>query len=254
MGPGRQRVDLDHLALLVVADDGRRGPRVGLVAAQAAHPGLPTLQGPLERLDLAHPAAQVGVAVVQLRTVLDVLLLHAQQGQDGAHVDWHHGVVGVAGADGLGEVVAGVEEEHVDPGDGRAGEVGHHRVTHRARHGERLTEGLLGPAQRPPGHLDPLLVGGRLEPRPPVADHLGALGHERAQGPRPALLAGASSGDRDGHGVPPRVGRVRWVAGRLIAGAPRRRGGPTGRRARQPRAGRGSDDRAARRSRGARRR
>src|SRR3712207_6996222 len=53
----------------------------------------------------------------------------------------------VAGADGLGEVVAGVEEDHVDTGDRARRQVREQPVGHGRGDREVVPEGLPGPAQ-----------------------------------------------------------------------------------------------------------
>ena len=83
VGPARDGVELDHAALVVPADDADVGAGRRVLPAHAGDPGLVGRQGAAERLDLAHRAARVGVAVVQLRAVLGVLLGDGQQRQDG---------------------------------------------------------------------------------------------------------------------------------------------------------------------------
>src|SRR5665811_1267110 len=74
VGPGRQRVDLDEIVLVVPGDDRRAGPGRCLDPAHARDPGGPAVQGPGERVNLAQEAAEVRIAVVQLLAVLGVLL------------------------------------------------------------------------------------------------------------------------------------------------------------------------------------
>lgn len=145
--PAGDRRDLDLLPLLVPADDRGVRPGRGLVAAQARRPRLVAGQSLFEGLDLAQGAAQVGVAVVQLRAVLGVLLGHRLTGRERDDVDVHHGLDRVAGPDGLGEVVAGVEEDDIDAGEGTGGEMGDHRVLHRGGDAEARAEGLGRPLQ-----------------------------------------------------------------------------------------------------------
>ncbi len=150
LGPAGDRGDLHLLPLLVPADHRGVRPARGLVAAQAGRPGLVVLQASLQRLHLAHGAAQVGVAVVQLRAVLRVLLGDRLARRERDDVDVHHGVDRVAGADGLLEVVAGVEEDYVDlgaAGHRAGGEVGDHRVLHGGGHAEALAERLGRPLE-----------------------------------------------------------------------------------------------------------
>jgi hypothetical protein len=54
---------------------------------------------------------------------------------------------GVAGADRLGEVVAGVEEQHVDARAGLRGQLDEHRVLHVRRHDHAVVERLGGPGE-----------------------------------------------------------------------------------------------------------
>jgi hypothetical protein len=63
--------------------------------------------------------------------------------------DVHRGGHGVSGADRLGEVVTGVEEDDVHAGRNRAGEMGQHHVLHRTRDAEATAEGVDGPLQWP---------------------------------------------------------------------------------------------------------
>src|SRR5262245_20734582 len=66
VGPRREWLDLHEALPDVVRDDRRVGPACVLVAAQPRHPRGPAAQRPLERLDLAHPAALVRVAVPEV--------------------------------------------------------------------------------------------------------------------------------------------------------------------------------------------
>src|SRR4051812_46354117 len=86
-GPGGDGVDLDHAAPLVDPDDRDVGTRGGVLPTHTRDPGAVGRQGALQRLDLAQGAAPVGVAVVQLRAVLGVLLGDGPQWQDGTHAD-----------------------------------------------------------------------------------------------------------------------------------------------------------------------
>src|SRR5580658_7970902 len=72
--PGDDRVDLDHFSAVVPLHDPGLPPLVGLVPADAGDPGVVFGQRPLQRLDLAQVAAQVGVAAVEPRPQLGVLL------------------------------------------------------------------------------------------------------------------------------------------------------------------------------------
>lgn len=145
--PAGDRRDLYLAALLVPADDRGVRPGRGLVAAQARRPGAVLGEPFFEGLDLAERAAQVGVAVVQLRPVLGVLLGHGLARGERDDVDVHHGLDRVPGADGLLEVVAGVEEDDVHAGPRAGGEMGDHRVLHRGGHAELLAEGVDRPLE-----------------------------------------------------------------------------------------------------------
>ncbi len=143
--PLDDRVDLHHLAPGVPLDDLGIGPGVGLLPADAGDPGIVGLERLLERNDLAQVAAQVRVARVQLGAKLRVLLFHRRRRGDIDHIDRVHDRDGISGADRLGEVVARVEEEHVDPGDMPCGEVHDHCVGHRRRDAQTGAECLGGP-------------------------------------------------------------------------------------------------------------
>ena len=147
VAPVRDRVDLDQPVALVPGDQrGRRAGR-GLDAAHAGDPGVVVRQGLLQRLDLAHAAARAGVAREEVLAVRGVLL---GDGQLGLGLDDAHAVdLGdrVARAEGLGEVVAGLEEQHVDAGTRRGAELHQHRVLHVRRDDEVRTEGLGGPGE-----------------------------------------------------------------------------------------------------------
>ena len=110
---------------------------VGVVVSQRAG----------QRLDLAHRAAGVGVAPPQLGAVLGVLLRDGEQRQHGADVDVVDGATASRVPMVSGEVVAGVEEDDVDPARHRGGQRSEHAVTHRAGDHEAVTERLDGPAQ-----------------------------------------------------------------------------------------------------------
>ena len=172
-GPGGERVDLHHAVALVPFDEPGVGAQGVVLAPDARDPGLVGGELAVDRVDLAQLAAQPRVAVVQLGAVLGVLLGDALQGQhvDDAGVDRRG--ERVPGAVGLREVVAGVEEEHVDARTDAGDQVGQDGVArHGACDGQRRTERL-----RRPG--DDLLGGGVPESRRPL----------RGEGPE--LLAGA---------------------------------------------------------------
>src|SRR6202022_688852 len=106
--PADGGVDLDHLPPVVPLDDLGLAAVARLVPAHAGDPGVVVGQGPLERLDLAQVAAQVGGAPEQPRPRLRVLFGHGAGRSDVDQVDRVHHLDRVPGADGLGEVVAGV--------------------------------------------------------------------------------------------------------------------------------------------------
>src|SRR5580693_10536216 len=74
LGPADDRVDLDHLPPVVPLDHLGLAPVAGLVPADAGDPRVIVGQRPLQRLNLAQVAAQVGVAPVQAGAELGVLL------------------------------------------------------------------------------------------------------------------------------------------------------------------------------------
>src|SRR5215213_3107973 len=75
VGPVGERRDLGGPVALLPGDDPRVRPLGGLIPADAGHPGLVAAQSPLQGLDLAHPAAQVGGAgAYPLAVALDLLL------------------------------------------------------------------------------------------------------------------------------------------------------------------------------------
>ena len=145
-GPADDRVDLDHLPPVVPLHDLGLPAVVRLVPAHAGDPGVVVGQRPLQRLDLAQVAAQVRVAPVQPGAQRGVLLGHRARRGDVDQVDRVHRLDRVPGADGLGEVVAGVEEDHVDAGmDGR-GEMDDHCVGHGRGDAYPLSERVDRPA------------------------------------------------------------------------------------------------------------
>ncbi len=124
----------------------------------------------------------------------------------GAIVEQAHGegrLHGVTGADRLGEVVAGVEEDHVDAGGDPAGEVGQHGVAHGGGDREPGAEG----GDRP---LHDVLGGGQLELGADVRDQVAQLGRCAALGVA-APERGPPSGGGGGHDVTSqiRLGRRR---------------------------------------------
>jgi hypothetical protein len=86
------------------------------------------------------------------------LLGDSEQRQHGAQPHRTRRLVGIAGAEGLGEVIAGVDEEHVGARDGGADQVHQHFVTQRRRDGQVVAELACRPTQHPPGLLHSSLV------------------------------------------------------------------------------------------------
>src|SRR5579859_118664 len=97
LGPADDRVDLDHLPPVVPLDHLGLAPVAGLVPADAGDPRVVVGQGPLERLDLAQVAAQVGVAPVQPGAELGVLLRDGSRRGDVDQVDRVHDLDSVTG-------------------------------------------------------------------------------------------------------------------------------------------------------------
>jgi hypothetical protein len=81
------------------------------------------------------------------RPELGILLVHCLPRLDSVHGDRHRGRDGVTSADRLREVIAGIEEDHVDAGPNLRGEVGEYGVRHRRCDTPSRAEGLVGPAQ-----------------------------------------------------------------------------------------------------------
>ena len=139
----------------------------------------------------------------------------------------------VAGLQRLGEVVAGVEEEHVDAGQRRPTRCDDRRVLHRRGDGEAVAEHRGRPARRSPRRARLELAPGALGERLQVDVDGGEAGHVNSGG------AQASTGQRRGGRRPARcrsTGRRRPGGRRRTAtrrGCPRAAGGP-------PRRSRGS--------------
>ncbi len=144
--PRGDGVDLHHLVDFVPLHQSGVGAQGIVFTAHAGDPRLVAGQGLVDRVDLAQLAAQRRFAVVQLGAVLGVLGGHGLFRQ---HVDdGHRGVAGqrVTGLDGFGEVVAGLQKQHVDAGQVPGDQVRHHGVAgHRARHGDPSGEVRGGP-------------------------------------------------------------------------------------------------------------
>src|SRR3546814_8276087 len=77
-----------------------------------------------------------------------VLLGDSDVGSDRDQVDVNRRLDGVAGADGLGEVVAGVEEDDDETWRDLGREVGQYGVTHRQGHAKLLAERGHGPLDK----------------------------------------------------------------------------------------------------------
>ena len=108
-----------------------------LVAAEPAHPGRLALERAVELPDLDRRAAVLGIDLPEGFVVVG----HGH----------HPQVQPVAAADhldrleGLGEVVAGVDEDDLDPGVDPDGEVDQHGVGHRRGEAEVGSEAVHGP-------------------------------------------------------------------------------------------------------------
>ena len=225
-GPRRDRVHLDEAVALIPGDQRRVRARGRLFAADAGEPHLVAAQRVLQRSDLAARAAQARVARVELLAELGILLgdrLLRQHVHD-PHVERPADLV--AGVPGLGEVVAGVQEQHVDPGQLLGDEVRQRGVGHRARDGRGIrTEVARDPRDD--------LGGGCLVVGEAAELDVAGLG-ERAQ-----LVVRCGGWWRAG------------ASETVIRVPPPRRGAPTGRRSRRMRhpGRRGTAARCARRSR-----
>ena len=136
--------------------------------------------------------------------MLGVLLGHREPGPHVDDGDVEGEVDLVAGTEGLGEVVAGVEEEHVDPRGVLRDEVGEDPGLHAARHGEGAGEGPGRPTRRPRRPARPRR-GAHRPPRAPAgARSSGGCGWRRRSsqlvlvdpvGPGREGLAGAALGE-----------------------------------------------------------
>src|SRR5918997_6970880 len=78
--PVGERRDLGGPVALFPGDDPGAHPLGGLLPADTGHPGVVAAQGPLQRLDLADLAAQIGGAGAQLLTVALDLFLDGERG------------------------------------------------------------------------------------------------------------------------------------------------------------------------------
>ena len=194
VAPARERGDLDLALAGVPADHGRDDAVVGLRATEPGRPGVVPRQRVGQWLDLAQLAAQVGIGLVEVLAVRRVLLGDALLGLDGDQVDRQRGLDGVARADGLDEVVAGVEEHHVQAGSDLGREVREHGVTHRRGHAEAIAEGCDGP-------FDDVLGGCELELGTDVRDELAELLRRAAGGVGALEVAGSLGGET--HRSPP---------------------------------------------------
>ena len=146
LGPADDRVDLDHLPPVVPLHDLGLAAVAGLVPAHAGDPRVVVGQRPLQRLDLAQVAAQVRVAPVESGAELGVLLRDGARRGDVDQANRVHDRHGVPGADRLGEVVAGIEENHVDTGPDGRGQVDDHRIGHGRGDADALPERVGRPA------------------------------------------------------------------------------------------------------------
>lgn len=155
MGEG---IDLDQLVTLVPGD--QRGVRAGrrLDAADPGDPRVVAGQRALQRHDLAElaaPARVGGEEVLALEPVLvgDRVIRAGVDDADAVGVG-----DGVARPEGLGEVVAGLQEEDVDTGTRGGAELHQHRVLHVRGDDELLAERPGRPREDPSREL---LVAGR---------------------------------------------------------------------------------------------
>ena len=133
------------------------GASAALFAPYPCRPGVVRRQAGVERLDLAQRAAEVRVAGEQAWFERLVLLAHRDGGGQGDDVDRKRRVEGVAGAERLDEVVAGVQEQDIDARHDARRQMSQHAVAHRRRDAQAVTEGRRRP-------LQDLLRGRGLEP------------------------------------------------------------------------------------------
>ncbi len=146
--PRCDRVDLDQAEGVVERNERGVGTGGCFDSPDTGDPGAVVRQFLLQGCNLAHRAAPVGLAGEQV-LALDRILF--RNGLLGAGVDDVHavdGLDGVARSDGLGEVVAGVEEQHVHTGVNLRGEVNENPVLHVGGNDEVVTEVVLGPLQQ----------------------------------------------------------------------------------------------------------
>ena len=141
LAPRRERVDLDEAEFLVPRDDGDGLPRIGLVPPQARDPRRAALEGAAVRLDLAHGAAEVGVARPERLAKLDRLLVEAPPGAVGDGLDAVAALHVVDEVVGLGEEQVGVEIEDTDV---RAQARRHVEQRHAGGTAEAAREGDIG--------------------------------------------------------------------------------------------------------------
>ena len=154
--PADERVEFEHRPLGVPFDKGGLGAGLGVDAAYPTGPGGIPSEGLVERRHFAHGATPVGVAIVQPRAELGILLGHGLLRQDGAQGKRQHRRHGIPGPDRLGEVVAGVEEEDIDARGRIGGEVQKDLIAHRTRHREPGAVGSERPTKQIPGESHPI--------------------------------------------------------------------------------------------------
>src|ERR1019366_286990 len=153
LGPGGDGIHLHQLAGVVPRDDGGGRPGEGIHPLEAGHPGLATLEGPVEGNHLAHLTATVGSAGEGLGL-----------GSGGEDTE----VQVVAAADifdvlkGLGEMEAGVQEEDFDALVDLDGEIDDDAILERAGQRHAGTEALDGPGDDLASRSGFQLVGTRL--------------------------------------------------------------------------------------------
>ena len=148
IGPCGQRVYLHQPERPVETDQRGVGPRRRFDPTDTRHPRHIATQRLAQRLDLAHPAALVGFAGEQVLAEQFVLFGDRVLGGHVDDVDVVDRLDGVAGADGLHEAIAGVQEQHVDTGADLRGQIDQHRVLHVGRHHVVAAEVRVGPGQQ----------------------------------------------------------------------------------------------------------
>ncbi len=148
VGPSGDRVDLHQSECLVERDERGVGPGRGLHAADAGDPGVVTDERALQRHNLAQPAAFTGVTREQILAEQLILFGHSVFRPHIDHIQAVYGRHRIAGADGLGEVVAGIQEKHVHTRMYLGGKVNQHTILHIRGDDVAGAEGVLGPVEQ----------------------------------------------------------------------------------------------------------